>query len=43
LRHSSEEGVAAGVYKGSTANAFQIVGAGIVLVLYDRGKKYLAL
>ena len=39
---AAEEGVAAGVYKGFVANAFRSVGAALVLVLYDRGKKYLA-
>merc|ERR1712070_156552 len=40
---AAEEGVAAGVYKGFVANAFRSVGAALVLVLYDRGKKMLAL
>jgi len=39
---AAEEGVAAGVYKGFVANAFRSVGAALVHVLYDRGKKYLA-
>jgi solute carrier family 25 (adenine nucleotide translocator) protein 4/5/6/31 len=39
---AAEEGVAAGVYKGFIANAFRSVGAALVLVLYDRGKKMLA-
>jgi len=38
---AAEEGIAAGVYKGFVANAFRSVGAALVLVLYDRGKKYL--
>merc|ERR1712216_982126 len=40
---AAEEGVAAGVYKGFVANAFRSVGAALVLVLYDRSKKYLGL
>jgi solute carrier family 25 (adenine nucleotide translocator) protein 4/5/6/31 len=40
---AAEEGVAAGVYKGFVANAFRSVGAALVLVLYERGKKYLGL
>merc|ERR1711871_1138649 len=40
---AAEEGVAAGVYKGFIANAFRSVGAALVLVLYDRSKKYLGL
>merc|ERR1711871_784799 len=40
---AAEEGIAAGVYKGFVANAFRSVGAALVLVLYDRGKKYLGL
>merc|ERR1712137_1333355 len=40
---AAEEGIAAGVYKGFIANAFRSVGAALVLVLYDRGKKYLSL
>jgi solute carrier family 25 (adenine nucleotide translocator) protein 4/5/6/31 len=40
---AAEEGVAAGVYKGFVANAFRSVGAALVLVLYDRGKNYLAI
>jgi solute carrier family 25 (adenine nucleotide translocator) protein 4/5/6/31 len=39
---AAEEGIAAGVYKGFIANAFRSVGAALVLVLYDRGKKLLA-
>jgi len=39
---AAEEGVMAGVYKGFIANAFRSVGAALVLVLYDRGKKMLA-
>jgi solute carrier family 25 (adenine nucleotide translocator) protein 4/5/6/31 len=39
---AAEEGIAAGVYKGFIANAFRSVGAALVLVLYDRGKKMLA-
>jgi len=39
---AAEEGVMAGVYKGFVANAFRSVGAALVLVLYDRGKKMLA-
>jgi len=31
------------VYKGFVANAFRSVGAALVLVLYERGKKYLGL
>merc|ERR1711998_780244 len=40
---AAEEGVAAGVYKGFVANAFRSVGAALVLVLYDRAKKMMAL
>merc|ERR1712023_475899 len=40
---AAEEGIAAGVYKGFIANAFRSVGAALVLVLYDRSKKYLGL
>merc|ERR1711862_487787 len=40
---AAEEGIAAGVYKGFVANAFRSVGAALVLVLYDRAKKYLGL
>merc|ERR1712196_438801 len=40
---AAEEGIAAGVYKGFVANAFRSVGAALVLVLYDRTKKYLGL
>lgn len=40
---AAEEGIAAGVYKGFVANAFRSVGAALVLVLYDRSKKYLGL
>merc|ERR1711879_1093856 len=40
---AAEEGVAAGVYKGFIANAFRSVGAALVLVLYDRSKKYLGI
>merc|ERR1712134_71524 len=40
---AAEEGIAAGVYKGFVANAFRSVGAALVLVLYDRAKKVLAL
>merc|ERR1711896_61282 len=40
---AAEEGVAAGVYKGFVANAFRSVGAALVLVLYDRTKKYMGL
>merc|ERR1712023_29255 len=40
---AAEEGVAAGVYKGFVANAFRSVGAALVLVLYERSKKYLGL
>merc|ERR1712078_351563 len=40
---AAEEGIAAGVYKGFVANAFRSVGAALVLVLYDRAKKMLAL
>merc|ERR1719235_3059297 len=40
---AAEEGVAAGVYKGFVANAFRSVGAALVLVLYDRSKKYLGM
>ena len=40
---AAEEGVAAGVYKGFVANAFRSVGAALVLVLYDRAKRALAL
>jgi len=40
---AAEEGVFAGVYKGFVANAFRSVGAALVLVLYDRSKRYLAL
>merc|ERR1711964_936575 len=40
---AAEEGIAAGVYKGFVANAFRSVGAALVLVLYERGKKLLAL
>jgi solute carrier family 25 (adenine nucleotide translocator) protein 4/5/6/31 len=40
---AAEEGIAAGVYKGFVANALRSVGAALVLVLYDRSKKYLAL
>merc|ERR1711941_78803 len=40
---AAEEGIAAGVYKGFVANAFRSVGAALVLVLYDRTKKYMGL
>merc|ERR1712224_894789 len=36
---AAEEGIAAGVYKGFVAYAFRSVGAALVLVLYERGKK----
>merc|ERR1711909_217107 len=36
---AAEEGIAAGVYKGFVANAFRSVGAALVLVPYERGKK----
>jgi len=39
---AAEEGVAAGIYKGFVANAFRSVGAAMVLVLYERGKRYMA-
>merc|ERR1712232_217077 len=40
---AAEEGIAAGVYKGFVANAFRSVGAALVLVLYERAKKIMAL
>jgi len=39
----SEEGIHAGVYKGFITDAFRSAGAALVLVLYDRFKKYLAM
>jgi len=40
---ASEEGVAAGLYKGFIANALRSVGGALVLVLYDRAKTYLGI
>merc|ERR1712139_258892 len=40
---AAEEGIAAGVYKGFIANAFRSVGAALVLVMYERAKKLMAL
>merc|ERR1711982_216971 len=40
---AAEEGVGAGLYKGFIANALRTVGGAMVLVLYERGKKYLNL
>merc|ERR1712013_925937 len=39
----SEEGLAAGLYKGFVANIFRSVGGALVLVFYDRAKIYLGL
>lgn len=38
---AAEEGVGKGLYKGFIANIFRSVGGAMVLVFYDRGKKYL--
>lgn len=40
---AAEEGVGKGLYKGFVANIFRSVGGAMVLVFYDRGKKYLAM
>jgi len=40
---AAEEGVGKGLYKGFVANIFRSVGGALVLVFYDRGKKYLAI
>merc|ERR1711896_14895 len=40
---ASEEGMAAGLYKGFLANVVRSVGGALVLVLYDRAKMYLGL
>merc|ERR1712122_255698 len=40
---ASEEGVAAGLYKGFITNALRSVGGALVLVLYDRAKTYLGI
>merc|ERR1719301_431873 len=42
-RIASEEGLAAGLYKGFIANVVRSVGGALVLVLYDRAKMYLGL
>merc|ERR1712141_115688 len=42
-RIASEEGLAAGLYKGFIANVVRSVGGALVLVFYDRAKMYLGL
>merc|ERR1711920_23594 len=42
-RIGSEEGMAAGLYKGFLANVVRSVGGALVLVFYDRAKTYLGI